>query len=73
MIERVALSVKGMHCDHCVDSVTKALKGLDGVKLAKVSLGEEKAQVTYDSDKVSMADMISAIKAVGYDAYDAQS
>ncbi|MCY0877390.1 MAG: heavy-metal-associated domain-containing protein [Firmicutes bacterium] len=68
MVERIALSVSGMHCDHCVESVTQALKGLDGVKLAKVSLADNRAQVTYDNEKVTLEDMVSAIKSAGYEA-----
>ena len=36
-----------MTCDSCVSSVTKALKEVDGVKVAKVTLAGERAQVTY--------------------------
>ena len=42
------LAIGGMTCDHCVHHVTGALKGVDGVKDATVSLEEKSAHVTLD-------------------------
>ncbi|MCL4520413.1 MAG: copper ion binding protein [Firmicutes bacterium] len=66
-MERVEFTVKGMTCDNCVASVTQALKQVDGVKVAKVSLTEERAQVTYDGQKASMEDLKTAIQSAGYE------
>lgn len=65
-MERVTLSVQGMTCDHCVNTVTNALKGIDGVKVAKVTLAEEKADVTYDPAHTSEDQLKEAVKAAGY-------
>ena len=47
--EEVKIKVEGMSCSHCVDKVTMALKGIDGVK--KVSVNLAKKQVTIISNK----------------------
>jgi copper chaperone len=66
-MERIVLAVKGMTCDHCVTSVTEALKRVPGVKLAKVSLVGESAEVTYDSRQTSLDALKAAVKAAGYE------
>ena len=42
------LAIGGMTCDHCVHHVTGALKGVDGVADATVSLEKKSAHVTLD-------------------------
>ncbi len=65
-MERVELAVKGMHCENCVTSVTEALKAIHGVKLARVSLENERADVTYDPAKTSLQALKEAVEAAGY-------
>lgn len=66
-MERTEFTVKGMTCDNCVNSVTQALKHIDGVKMAKVTLDDERAQVTFDPTKTSVGDLKDAVKSAGYD------
>ncbi|MBK8002108.1 MAG: cation transporter [Verrucomicrobia bacterium] len=47
----VTLKVTGMTCDKCAAGVQKALKKVDGVKAAEVSLDKEQAVVTVDAAK----------------------
>lgn len=65
-MEKVDLSVEGMHCDNCVATVTEALKAVDGVKLARVNLDENRAEVTFDSRKASLEQLKEAVKSAGY-------
>ena len=41
--------VSGMHCDHCVKSVTEAIDKIEGAS-AKVNLKKEEADVSYDRE-----------------------
>lgn len=66
-MERTQFTVTGMTCEHCVKTVTEALKGVDGVKVAKVHLEAKEAEVTYDPSHVSVDDLKAAVKAAGYD------
>ena len=61
------LHIDGMHCASCVASVEKALKGIDGVEIATVNLATETAQVTYDTEKASFQDFVTAVDNVGYE------
>ena len=47
VLGRKTVKISGMHCDHCVRSVTEAINKIDGAS-AKVSLKSETAVVSYD-------------------------
>lgn len=65
---QATLKIKGMSCEYCVGTVTKALKGLKGVKKANVNLQEGLAEVTYNPDKVSTDDLTKTVTDAGYEA-----
>lgn len=66
MAQTIQFSIEGMTCDHCVHAVTNALKGVPGVREAKVSLAEKSALVEGDSVDVQKA--IEAVSEEGYTA-----
>lgn len=66
---REKLRVVGMHCATCAITIEKALKKLEGVKEARVSLASEEAVIEYDPSKVSLKEIVEAIRRVGYDVY----
>ncbi len=60
------LKVRGMSCQHCVMSVTKALGQLDGIKNVQVDLA--KGEVRFDNTKEVAADKIEkTITDAGYE------
>ena len=60
------LKVKGMSCQHCVMSVTKALGQLDGIKNVQIDLA--KGEVRFDNTKNTASDQIQkAITDAGYE------
>jgi P-type Cu+ transporter len=65
--KQAIMTIKGMMCSSCVSRAEAAVKGLDGVIMATVTLSNGKASVTYDPSKVSIEDMATAVKGVGYD------
>lgn len=62
------ITVKGMTCGGCVNSVTKALKAVNGVQEAKVDLQGAKATVTFDDAKTTVVALKEAVEDAGYDA-----
>ena len=48
--------------------VQQALEGLAGVRRAEVSLTTKQAVVTYDAHRVTEAQMLAAVKQVGFAA-----
>ncbi|VVB53637.1 putative copper-exporting P-type ATPase A [uncultured archaeon] len=62
------LRISGMHCANCSTLITRTLKKTPGVTDANVNLSTEKAAVDYDETKVSVQEIISAVKNKGYGA-----
>jgi copper chaperone len=60
------LKVKGMSCQHCVMSVTKAFNQLEGIKNVQVDLAE--GEVRFDNTKeVASSQIEKAIQDAGYE------
>lgn len=65
---RVQVRITGMTCSACSNSVEGALKSLNGVVKASVSLLQNKADVVFDSASVNDDDIKNAIEDAGFDA-----
>ncbi len=60
------IKVKGMSCQHCVMSVTKALGQLEGIKNVQVDL--VKGEVRFDNSKeVALSRVEKVISDAGYE------
>ncbi len=60
------IKVKGMSCQHCVMSVTKALGQLEGIKNVEVDLAE--GEVRFDNSKeIALSRVEKAISDAGYE------
>jgi len=60
------IKVKGMSCQHCVASVTKALSEIDGVSDVNVNL--EAGEATFSEDSPMSEDTIKdAIARIGFE------
>jgi copper chaperone CopZ len=66
MGQTIELSINGMTCDHCVNAVNAALKGVPGVSDAVVSLAEKSARVS--GEGLDARKLIEAVKEEGYEA-----
>ena len=66
-MKTITLNIEGMHCGGCVKSVTQVLTELDGVQSADVQL-EGKANITFDENRVNVAQLIEVIENAGFDA-----
>ena len=64
--ETKSFGIEGMTCNHCVQRVTKALRGVNGVKSVEVDLQSARAIVTYDTTKTDMPALADALQKIGY-------
>ena len=64
--QTVKLMVKGMTCVSCPYQVHAALKEVDGVIKADVSLETRLAVVTYDDNKTKVEDLTEATAFAGF-------
>ena len=69
--KNITLPIVGMTCASCVAHVEGALNNLTGVEKAVVNLGAAKANVEYDPERVSPAQMFAAVTDVGYEVGNA--
>ncbi len=63
------IKLVGMHCASCAVTIEKKLKSLKGVVGASVNFAGEEAVITYDPSKVTLKDVVRAVRDVGYDVY----
>ncbi len=61
------ITVEGMSCSHCENSVKKAVGALDGVDKVSVDLANKKVTVEFDPEKVTGKQIFDAIEDQGYD------
>lgn len=69
-MEKKLFPVKGMHCASCASVITRKLEKLEGVESCTVNYATEKAQVSYDPNKVTVSDMNKEIDPLGYTLTD---
>lgn len=62
------LKVQGMSCGHCVEAVTRALEGVEGVRSARVDLDAGRAEVDYDEGRTGTRELVGAVIEEGYTA-----
>ena len=64
----VRLNASGMHCRSCSMMVDMTVGELPGVVECKTDHASGETMVRFDSDTVSVDDIIGAIRSEGYDA-----
>jgi mercuric transport protein len=69
----VRIPVDGMICQVCAGTVKSALKKVDGVNNAEISLENRNVVVHYDERKVRLEDLTAAIKDAGFKPGEATS
>jgi len=65
LVNKRTFKVEGMGCQHCVDAISGALKGLEGVREVLVDLEKGQVDVTYEGE-VEEATLVKAIEEAGY-------
>uniref|UniRef100_A0A9I9CQH4 HMA domain-containing protein n=1 Tax=Cucumis melo TaxID=3656 RepID=A0A9I9CQH4_CUCME len=67
-MKRVQVTVSGMTCAACSNSVEAALRGVNGVLMASVALLQNRADVVFDPSLVKEKDIKEAIEDAGFEA-----
>ncbi len=66
-MQTTTLTISGMTCNHCVQSVTSALQELAGVDTVTVSLDTGSASVTHSPEKVNPQALRQAVQEIGFE------
>ncbi|SFI61932.1 copper ion binding protein [Thermoflavimicrobium dichotomicum] len=64
-MKKEILNVKGMSCQHCVNTIESTLKNMGAS--ATVNLSNQTVTVEYDEREISLASIKEAIEDQGYD------
>src|SRR3974390_729540 len=64
--EHIELRIGGMTCAHCPPAIEKAAAAVPGVISASVNPSTKVARIDYDSARTKIADILRAIRSVGY-------
>jgi copper chaperone len=67
-VSRLTLAIDGMTCQHCKMTVERALRGVDGVQDAQVSLEDARAEVEFDPGRATVEALVQAVDEEGYEA-----
>lgn len=59
-------AVNGMHCASCASIIKKSLEKLPGVQSCRVNYANEKAELEYDPQQISLEQMNEELEKLGY-------
>ncbi|MDZ7745201.1 MAG: heavy metal translocating P-type ATPase [Halobacteriales archaeon] len=60
------ISIQGMSCANCSETISEAVDSLDGVSEANINFATDEGSVTYDPETVSLGEIFDAIEEAGY-------
>ncbi|MEK6892530.1 MAG: heavy metal translocating P-type ATPase [Nanoarchaeota archaeon] len=64
--QKCTISISGMHCASCANTIEKALSKTKGVKKASVNYASEKATVEFDENEIDEGSLKKIINKTGY-------
>ncbi len=65
-MKTLVITIEGMHCDGCAETIKGLLAVEAGVKATTVSFKDGRARVFYDSAAIDESRIVSAIENGGY-------
>ncbi|MDJ0929440.1 MAG: cation transporter [Gammaproteobacteria bacterium] len=66
-MERIELTVEGMTCGGCVNSIQNALNGRAGISNAAADLESKVVTIEFDPAVIQRAGLVQAIEEAGFD------
>ena len=67
MRETISLSIEGMRCERCVESIKNVLRPIPGVLAVRVTLDPACAEIEFDTLQCAIAQLRAAIENAGFD------
>lgn len=65
-MQTIILTITGMTCGGCVNSVTRVLKELPGINQVLVTLLPSQAKISFDENLVSVNVLSAAVQKAGF-------
>jgi Cu+-exporting ATPase len=67
-MEKIILSISGMHCASCAKIIETTLEEKEGVNSISVNYDSRKAFLEFDTQKTNLDELKSEIETLGYKA-----
>ena len=67
-MEKIILSISGMHCSSCAKIIETTLEEKEGVSSISVNYDSKKAFLEFDQQKTNLDEIKSEIETLGYKA-----
>ena len=64
--KQITVTIEGMHCASCTQTIEKALISMDGVLEASVNLATSRGQIRYDPTQLRFSEIQEIIARAGY-------
>jgi copper chaperone len=66
IIQETILSVPDISCEHCVNAINGALKGLPGVQTVNTDIPTKTVHLRYNPNQITMAKIELELDDIGY-------
>ncbi|WP_422022326.1 heavy metal translocating P-type ATPase [Pyruvatibacter mobilis] len=66
LLQHIDITVGGITCRHCPPNAERALREIDGVVAAQVSLSNQSASIDYDPSRVNVGELLHTIRTAGF-------
>jgi copper chaperone len=69
-VKNQVIKVMGMSCDHCVQTITKAVEGISGVAGVQVNLDNKAVTVDFEENQTDLKTISDKITEVGFEVVE---
>ena len=66
-MKAMTLSIEGMHCTGCAETIERVVSAQPGVRSSEVSFTEGRARFLYDPHATDEQSLVNAIRRLGFD------
>ena len=66
-MENQVIKVMGMSCDHCVQTITKAVEGINGIASVQVDLEKKQVTVGFEENQTDLKTISVKIVEAGFE------
>ncbi|MGH6760292.1 MAG: cation-translocating P-type ATPase [Phyllobacterium sp.] len=68
-LRQLDLSVPGVHCGLCIQTIERALDALPGIEYCRVNLSSRRVAIRWKDDGSAPSDIIDTLRKLGYEAH----
>lgn len=65
-MKAITLSIEGMHCTGCAETIHRVVSAQPGVRSSEVSFTERRARLLYDPRAIDEQSLVNAIRRLGF-------